>query len=97
MTPVEDFMYLLNSVLLGEEPTIEDFILLVGTCVAFIAFVLWCCFPIVPKESNAPVQYDPRSCNQYKKLDTHEHSSQSDNNNNVCIIATTDPSSSSYV
>uniref|UniRef100_A0A1B6CWV5 Uncharacterized protein n=2 Tax=Clastoptera arizonana TaxID=38151 RepID=A0A1B6CWV5_9HEMI len=69
MTPIEDFMYLLNSVLLGEEPTIEDFILLVGTCVAFIAFVLWCCFPIVPKEANAPLQYDPRGFSQYKKLD----------------------------
>lgn len=29
--------------------TIEDFILLIGTIVAFIAFVLWCCFPIHPK------------------------------------------------
>lgn len=29
--------------------TIEDFILLIGTIVAFIAFVLWCCFPIQPK------------------------------------------------
>lgn len=31
--------------------TIEDFILLIGTIVAFIAFVLWCCFPIHPKVS----------------------------------------------
>lgn len=31
--------------------SIEDFILLIGTSVAFIAFVLWCCFPIEPKDS----------------------------------------------
>ena len=31
--------------------SIEDFILLVGTSVAFIAFILWCCFPIEPKDS----------------------------------------------
>ncbi|XP_049843449.1 uncharacterized protein LOC126295186 isoform X1 [Schistocerca gregaria] len=74
MTPFDDFMYLINSVLLGEEPTVEDFILLVGTFVAFVAFVLWCCFPVVPKEGNGggssgadgggsepPRQYDPRA------------------------------------
>lgn len=50
MTPFDDFAYLVNNVfLLGEEPTIEDFILLIGTVVAFIAFILWCCFPIHPK------------------------------------------------
>lgn len=71
MTPFDDFSYLINFVLLGEEPvsspkiltkyqnrlvywipsfqTIEDFILLVGTFVAFVAFILWCCFPIQPK------------------------------------------------
>ncbi|XP_073828838.1 uncharacterized protein [Musca autumnalis] len=52
MTPFDDFSYLINFVLLGEEPTIEDFILLVGTFVAFVAFILWCCFPIQPKDSN---------------------------------------------
>ncbi|CAG0887579.1 unnamed protein product [Cyprideis torosa] len=50
MTPIDGVMYLFNSILLGEEPTIEDFILLIGTTVAFIAFVLWCCFPVVPKD-----------------------------------------------
>ncbi|CAG0916743.1 unnamed protein product [Notodromas monacha] len=50
MTPAEYLYYLFNSMLLGEEPTIEDVILLVGTGVALIAFILWCCFPIVPKE-----------------------------------------------
>ncbi|PNF21506.1 hypothetical protein B7P43_G13537, partial [Cryptotermes secundus] len=50
--------------------TIEDFILLIGTFVAFIAFILWCCFPVVPKEANPPLQYDSRSYNQYKKVDT---------------------------
>lgn len=50
MTPFDDFAYLVNNVfLLGEEPTIEDFILLIGTVVAFIAFILWCCFPVHPK------------------------------------------------
>ncbi|GLH03225.1 hypothetical protein R5R35_001863 [Gryllus longicercus] len=70
MTPFDDFMYLINSVLLGEEPTIEDFILLVGTFVAFVAFILWCCFPVVPKEANPPTLYDTRGYNQYKKVDT---------------------------
>ncbi|XP_017062879.1 uncharacterized protein LOC108102418 [Drosophila eugracilis] len=59
MTPFDDFVYLINHVLLGEEPTIEDFILLVGTLVAFIAFILWCCFPIQPKE---PGPHRPFTC-----------------------------------
>lgn len=81
MTPFEDFVYLINHVLLGEEPvseensfifdwqralifvitqTIEDFILLVGTLVAFIAFILWCCFPIQPKVGKPARKYsDP--------------------------------------
>ncbi|XP_004523682.1 uncharacterized protein LOC101455501 [Ceratitis capitata] len=50
MTPFDDFVFFINHVLLGDEPTIEDFILLVGTLVAFIAFILWCCFPIQPKD-----------------------------------------------
>lgn len=49
--------------------TIEDFILLIGTFVAFIAFILWCCFPIVPKESNPPAQYDTQYT-KYKKSDS---------------------------
>ncbi|KAH8386737.1 hypothetical protein KR093_002374 [Drosophila rubida] len=57
MTPLDDFIYLINHVLLGEEPTIEDFILLVGTLVAFIAFILWCCFPIQPKEPGQHRQF----------------------------------------
>ncbi|XP_043658061.1 uncharacterized protein LOC122623150 isoform X2 [Drosophila teissieri] len=57
MTPFDDFVYLINHVLLGEEPTIEDFILLVGTLVAFIAFILWCCFPIQPKERGPHRQF----------------------------------------
>ncbi|ALC49670.1 CG17163 [Drosophila busckii] len=57
MTPFDDFVYLINHVLLGEEPTIEDFILLVGTLVAFIAFILWCCFPIHPKEAGQHRQF----------------------------------------
>ncbi|XP_037728041.1 uncharacterized protein LOC119558912 isoform X2 [Drosophila subpulchrella] len=57
MTPFDDFIYLINHVLLGEEPTIEDFILLVGTLVAFIAFILWCCFPIQPKEPGPHRQF----------------------------------------
>ena len=40
--------------------TIEDFILLVGTFVAFVAFVLWCCFPVSPKENGAPPLYEDR-------------------------------------
>lgn len=32
--------------------TIEDFILLIGTIVAFIAFILWCCFPIHHAKEN---------------------------------------------
>ncbi|XP_017774336.1 PREDICTED: uncharacterized protein LOC108561073 [Nicrophorus vespilloides] len=58
ITPFDDFVYLINNVLLGEEPTFEDFILLLGTIVAFVAFVLWCCFPVVPKEPQTPMHYD---------------------------------------
>ncbi|CAD7087890.1 unnamed protein product [Hermetia illucens] len=61
MTPFDDFAYLINHVLLGEEPTIEDFILLVGTLVAFVAFILWCCFPIQPKENNSHRQFSCKS------------------------------------
>ncbi|KAK7070485.1 hypothetical protein SK128_026161 [Halocaridina rubra] len=71
MTPFDDFVYLVNSILLGEEPTIEDFILLIGTFVAFVAFILWCCFPIVPKESNPPTQYDTQY-SKYKKTDSYD-------------------------
>lgn len=39
--------------------TIEDLILLIGTLVAFIAFILWCCFPVQPKESVVPVLQSP--------------------------------------
>lgn len=71
VSPIEDFFYLLNNVVLGESvsyilnisinllkiyilQTIEDLILLVGTLVAFIAFILWCCFPVQPKEPPLP-------------------------------------------
>lgn len=50
--------------------SVEDFILLIGTFVAFVAFVLWCCFPIVPKETNnltPPLHYETRY-NQYRKI-----------------------------
>ncbi|KAK6625577.1 hypothetical protein RUM43_005876 [Polyplax serrata] len=73
MTPFDDFLYLLNAVLLGEEPTIEDFILLVGTVVAFVAFILWCCFPIVPHETKAPTQYDSRSHGHFRKFENSYH------------------------
>lgn len=74
MTPLDDFLLLINSILLGEEPTIEDFILLIGTLVAFLAFVLWCCFPIVPKEPRSPTKYDSKGYNQYKKTDCYGNS-----------------------
>lgn len=61
MTPFDDFAYLVNHVLLGEEPTIEDFILLVGTLVAFVAFILWCCFPITPKDNASHRQFSCKS------------------------------------
>ncbi|XP_037074885.1 uncharacterized protein LOC119096800 isoform X1 [Pollicipes pollicipes] len=68
MTPVDDIKYLINSVILGEEPSVEDFILFIGTLVAFIAFILWCCFPVIPKDSqpNADSQY-----RHYKKTDAN--------------------------
>ena len=90
MMPYDDFVYLINSILLGEEPvclflialidllfslsynfflqTIEDFILLVGTLVAFIAFVLWCCFPISPPKEGGP-HFEDRYTQHYKKTD----------------------------
>ncbi|XP_044730512.1 uncharacterized protein LOC123293689 [Chrysoperla carnea] len=67
MTPLDDFVYLINQVLLGEEPTIEDFILLVGTLVAFIAFILWCCCPATPREMHSPPQYE------YQQYTRHHH------------------------
>ncbi|KDR22731.1 hypothetical protein L798_14977 [Zootermopsis nevadensis] len=70
MTPFDDILYIVNTILLGEEPTIEDFILLTGTLVAFVAFILWCCFPVVPKEANPPLQYDSRNYIQYKRTET---------------------------
>ncbi|CAG0889245.1 unnamed protein product [Darwinula stevensoni] len=74
MTPFEDILYLFNNILLGEEPTIEDFILLIGTSVAFIAFILWCCFPIVPKDTPATQQSQSESLKytQYKKTDYYD-------------------------
>lgn len=52
ITPFDEFVYLINHVVLGGEPSLEDFILLIGTVVAFIAFVLWCCFPVIPKDED---------------------------------------------
>ncbi|KAL7742810.1 hypothetical protein ACLKA6_019619 [Drosophila palustris] len=82
MTPFDDFVYLINHVLLGEEPTIEDFILLVGTLVAFIAFILWCCFPIQPKE---PGQHRQFTCkiiqNHIKAFDAATSTNDNDNDN----------------
>ncbi|KAM7347508.1 uncharacterized protein ACRADG_007076 [Cochliomyia hominivorax] len=73
MTPFDDFSYLINHVLLGEEPTIEDFILLVGTVVAFVAFVLWCCFPIQPKDSANHRQF---SCKTMHSINSSSHQMQ---------------------
>jgi hypothetical protein len=49
--------------------TIEDFILLVGTFVAFVAFVLWCCFPIAPKELGTPPGLYENRYTQYRRAD----------------------------
>lgn len=75
MTPLDDFAYLINHVLLGEEPTVEDFILLVGTLVAFVAFILWCCFPVVPKDANVPPHYETREYNRGYSHRKTEHCS----------------------
>ncbi|CAG9854726.1 unnamed protein product [Phyllotreta striolata] len=53
-SPIEDFLYLLNNAV-GGESTVEDLLLLVGTLVAFVAFILWCCFPLPPKEARSPL------------------------------------------
>lgn len=42
----------------------EDFILLIGTMVAFIAFILWCCFPVVPKETQNAQIYQNKEYQQ---------------------------------
>merc|ERR1712130_939752 len=85
MTPWEDLFFVINNLLLGEEPSIEDFILLVGTSVAFIAFILWCCFPIEPKDSlggsehlttqAADAVYDAK----YKQLGTRDQAVRQQN------------------
>ena len=102
MMPYDDFVYLINSILLGEEPvclflialiellfslsyhfffqTIEDFILLVGTLVAFIAFVLWCCFPISPPKEGGP-HFEDRYTQHYKKTDPSDSDWKSEKEN----------------
>ncbi|XP_014258338.1 uncharacterized protein LOC106671890 [Cimex lectularius] len=71
LTPVYDFLSLLYAIFLGEDPTAEDYLLLVGTIVAFVAFILWCCFPVVPKDPQSPKQYDWQGhYTQYKKHDS---------------------------
>ncbi|XP_053951538.1 uncharacterized protein LOC129239231 [Anastrepha obliqua] len=78
MTPFDDFAYLINHVLLGDEPTIEDFILLVGTLVAFIAFILWCCFPIQPKDATNHRQFSCKSIqNSLESAQVHSSYSKS--------------------
>lgn len=62
ITPFDDYIYLLNNVILGEEATVEDLILLMGTIVAFIAFILWCCFPVTSKESDSSIHYESEDC-----------------------------------
>jgi len=42
----------------------------VGTFVAFIAFILWCCFPIGPKEIGTPPPfYEDRQYTHYRRAD----------------------------
>ncbi|XP_031638593.1 uncharacterized protein LOC116350796 [Contarinia nasturtii] len=78
MTPhINDFTPF-GMFLLGEEPTIEDFILLIGTIVAFIAFVLWCCFPISPKDGSGHQSF---SCKSLYVLKSSQHKYTEDNHN----------------
>ncbi|GAB0097403.1 uncharacterized protein DMENIID0001_130400 [Sergentomyia squamirostris] len=77
MTPFEDFAYLLN---LSENPTIEDFILLTGTIVALVAFILWCCFPTVPN-AQTPLTKENigqgfSSCNRSQDTSLSNHQQQ---------------------
>ncbi|XP_018577716.1 uncharacterized protein LOC108916017 [Anoplophora glabripennis] len=58
LSPIEDFFYLVTNVVRGE-PTVEDLILLLGTLVAFIAFILWSCFPVHHKDALLPVLQGP--------------------------------------
>ncbi|XP_034482262.1 putative uncharacterized protein DDB_G0287599 isoform X1 [Drosophila innubila] len=88
MTPFDDFVYLINHVLLGEEPTIEDFILLVGTLVAFIAFILWCCFPIQPKEPGQHRQFTCKIIQNHIKAFDAATSTDNDNDNGTAATAT---------
>ncbi|VEN63455.1 unnamed protein product [Callosobruchus maculatus] len=64
--PIEDFAYLLNNVILGET-TIEDVILLVGTLVAFIALILWCCFPVPQKDTLMASQIPNKRSSKYEE------------------------------
>ncbi|XP_055696710.1 uncharacterized protein LOC129797871 [Phlebotomus papatasi] len=76
MTPFDDFAYLLN---LSENPTIEDFILLTGTIVALVAFILWCCFPTVPSQSQPAKDNFGHgfSCNRSAQHSSPSHQQQS--------------------
>ncbi|XP_055302229.1 uncharacterized protein LOC129568423 [Sitodiplosis mosellana] len=80
MTPVNDLTPF-GMFLLGEEPTIEDFILLIGTIVAFIAFVLWCCFPIHPKEGLGHQSFSCKSLHVLKSSSSSHQKYAEDNHN----------------
>uniref|UniRef100_A0A336LGL0 CSON009427 protein n=1 Tax=Culicoides sonorensis TaxID=179676 RepID=A0A336LGL0_CULSO len=59
---------------MNEAPTIEDFILLCGTITAFLAFILWCCFPLNQKEAKSQ-QFS--NCNTNRRLQNQKGSSSS--------------------
>ncbi|XP_060516062.1 uncharacterized protein LOC132695673 isoform X2 [Cylas formicarius] len=68
--PIEELGWLFVNVFWGKESTVEDVILLVGTFVAFVAFILWCCFPVIPRDGKPLFQV--RSDAFYREFCTRE-------------------------
>ncbi|XP_066158830.1 uncharacterized protein [Euwallacea fornicatus] len=74
LRPIEELGWVFINVFWGNEATFEDIILLVGTIVAFVAFILWCCFPVIPRDSSKTNQY--HNSNHYKDCNNDERYNQ---------------------
>ncbi|KAL1492404.1 hypothetical protein ABEB36_010656 [Hypothenemus hampei] len=74
LRPIEELGWVFINVFWGNESTFEDIILLIGTMVAFVAFILWCCFPVIPKDGGKTAQY--YNNHHYKDCNSDERYNQ---------------------
>ncbi|XP_076260837.1 uncharacterized protein LOC143196851 [Rhynchophorus ferrugineus] len=79
--PIEDLGWIFLNVFWSNESTVEDIILLVGTIVAFVAFILWCCFPVIPKDGTKNIQH--HNANHYKDCNSDERYNQIEYDNKI--------------